>query len=216
MHSDVQLMILEARGCNHFLRLWARQFDHHRQLEVSDFRDHMAAHFNRALAWFRDHCTLPWLLLIQDDVVPLPETEALLTCDAALAVAQAWGRAGTEQHPHRFSLACLKMHRKVVQAIPAPWFAFAFSPDGLRQEACECLHFHQRAQAAGFPLVQAGMVGQRQMVTILPGPTGPRFRLDSQIGLRVHQPPPEGKSASTAADGAGPAPGRAPDASPRP
>ena len=45
---------------------------------MSDFIDHVAAHRNRVFKWFRDECRQPYLLMMDDDVVPLPETDELL------------------------------------------------------------------------------------------------------------------------------------------
>ena len=195
MYPDLQLVILEGRGANRFLRSWSLQFDHRRVLEVSDFRDHVACHRNQVFQWFLDSCRLPWLVLVDDDVVPVPETEELLRSPADFAGARAWGRMGAPLHPETFSMSAVKVHRRVIQAIAPPWFAFTFSPDGQRQEQCECLYFQRKVQAAGFQCVQAGTIGHRFPVTVLPGPPGAdglHFVFDGELTRRSKGGPAPG------------------------
>ena len=110
--------------------------------------------------------------MMDDDSVPLAETEPLLQSKADIAGPRVVGRTGREAHPHCLSAACVKIHRKAVEAIPEPWFRYA------RKGGCECSWFFHRAYRAGFRPEKVGLIGHRFPVTVLPGPV---FKLDSEI-----------------------------------
>lgn len=182
MYPDIQLVIIEGRGMNRFLRTWSGRFDHREVLSVSDLPDHVAAHRNRVFAWFRDKCDRPWLLTMDDDVVPVPETDEVLRSEADVAAARGWGRTGAEMHPgpQEFSMACVKVHRRVVEGLQPPWFQFVFTPDGVRQEMCECQYFAKKVREAGFRIEKVGKIGHRFPVTVLPGDGEPEFLFDDE------------------------------------
>jgi hypothetical protein len=181
MHPSIQLAILAGRGTvNPHLRRWAERFDHCRVFHGWDLPDHLACRRNRIFQWFRDECPqdVPWLLMMDDDSVPVAQTDDLLRCPAEIASARVWARTGGEAHAHTASVACLKISRRAIAAIPPPWFRFTFSADGTRVEMCECLYFWRKSHRAGLTPVQAGAVGHRFPVVVLPGPV---FRFDSEI-----------------------------------
>ena len=197
MLADIQLVILEGRGCNRFLRSWAARFPNRRILNVSDFPDHVAAHRNRVFKWFRDECTAKWLIMMDDDVVPIAATDAFVQAEGDIIGAKAIAKTGSEMHPHAFSMTAVKVHRRVIEAVTPPWFAFMFTPDGVMQELCECLYFHKKATEAGFRTTQAGAVGHRFMVTVVPpgeGETRPQLLFDDEVneGLRSARSKPAG------------------------
>jgi len=109
--------------------------------------------------------------MMDDDSVPLAETEPLLRCAADVAGVHVAGRSGKEAHPHCLSAACLKLSRHAVETIPQPWFGY---PKG----GCECSWFFGRAYRAGFRPAKVGLIGHRFPVTVLPGPV---FKLDREI-----------------------------------
>jgi len=180
MYPDIQLAILAGRGVNPHLRRWACRFDHCRVFAGSDLPDLLACRRNAIFKWFRDECPeeLAWLLMMDDDIVPVAETENLLLCDADVVAARAWARTGREAHSHTVSVSSLKVHRRAVRSVEPPWFRFTLSRDGTRREMCECQYFWRKFHRAGFTPVQAGAVGHRFPVTVLPGPA---FRFDSEL-----------------------------------
>jgi len=185
MLHDVQLAVLVGRGCNRFLRRWAERFDHRRFFHGSDLPDMLACRRNRIFRWFRDSCELPWLLMVDDDVVPVAETEALLACPADVAAARCVARTGHVAHEHTASAACVKISRRAVAAVRPPWFRFTLSDDGAAQRMCECQYFWRKFHRAGLTPVVAGAVGHRFPVTVLPGP---EFRFDEELAR--HDSPP--------------------------
>ncbi len=113
-------------------------------------------------------------------MVPLSETDELVHKDAPIVATRAWAKTGAESHtgPGEFSMACLKVHRSVVEAIEPPWFAFEYTDDGAAQTSCECGYFARKARAAGFECVHAGKIGHRITVTVVPGENGPEMIFD--------------------------------------
>jgi len=177
--AHVQLAILAGRGVNPHLARWAARFEHCKRFAGSADPGGVPAARNRIFQWFRDECRLPWLLMMDDDCVPVAGTERLLSCAEPIAAARVWARTGRQAHPHTISVACLKVHRQAVERIRPPWFRFGRGPG-----ACECVWFFGRACRAGFRPVQAGLVGHRFPVTVLPpehGDGGPRFLFDAEL-----------------------------------
>lgn len=168
MHQDTHLVILEGRGCNRFLRSWAGRFPHRTILNVSSFPDHVACHRNRVFKWFLENSDLPYLICMDDDVVPVAQTDAFVDAQGDVIGTRAWANTGREMHPHEFSMTALKVHRRVIEAIKPPWFAFTFTDDGAAQVQCECLYFHEKVQEAGFAINIVGAVGHRFPVTVVP------------------------------------------------
>jgi len=107
-----------------------------------------------------------FLLMVDDDQVPVPQTEALFTAPLPRFVAGAryFGKNGEEVHkPDGFvGCGCLMVHRIAAEMIGAD--PFTRQPE----EACECLAFCRRAQAAGFWPAKVGAIGHRCLVDVLP------------------------------------------------
>lgn len=177
-YPDIQLAILAGREVNPHLRRWAQRFPHTRVFQGSDLPDLLACRRNRILQWFRDECDLPWLLMCDDDIVPVAQTADLLACGTDVAAARCAARGGRDAHGHTAGAACLKISRRALQAVPPPWFRFTLSQDGTRQLMCECQYFWRKFCRAGFTPVTAGAAGHRFPVVVLPGP---EFRLDQEI-----------------------------------
>lgn len=176
---DATLIILAGKECNQYLATWSARFIHKRIVNVP-YPDHIAVRRNLAFKWFRDQCTDPWLIMLDDDIVPVDGTEEFIRAQGDIVGARAWSRKGHESHPMSFSMAAVKIHRRVIEQIPPPWFQFTFNEDGTRLTQCECAYFWRRASEAGFDVIRAGKVGHRFPVTVVPGDDGPEFLFDKQ------------------------------------
>lgn len=91
------------------------------------------------------------------DIRPGPKTEpflaaagSLVGCEYPLAAHGSW------DHPHALHCGLWRCDRKVLESVEPPWFQRVLSPDGTHEEACVCIHFCQKALAAGFKVVRAG------------------------------------------------------------
>jgi hypothetical protein len=188
-YRDIQVAVLAGREALHpRLLRWAHDVAPRRWrvFAGSELPDLLACRRNRILQWFRDEGSTRWLLMIDDDMVPVARTEELLACRADVAAARAWARTGREAHPHGVSVSCVKISRRAVEAVPPPWFKFAVSADGLRPEGCECRYFWRKFHRAGFTPAVAGLVGHRMPVVVLPGSGEPGecrpvFLFESQL-----------------------------------
>jgi len=171
--EDIQLAILTARGVNGHLRRWGQRFPHVWLCRGSDSREGIPEARNAIFRRFRDDCGLPWLLMMDDDSVPVAQSEPLLDCREDIAGPHVVARTGREAHAHCLSAACVKISRRAVVEIRDPWFRYSRRPRG-----CECSWFFHRAYRAGFRPVHVGVIGHRFPVVVLPGPV---FKFDSEI-----------------------------------
>jgi hypothetical protein len=53
-----------------------------------------------------------------------------------------------------------RVTRKLVDALPLPWFAFSWREDGALAK-CECANFKDKVKAAGFGVARAGWCGHK-------------------------------------------------------
>jgi len=173
--GEIQLAVLAGRGVNEHLARWSRRFVNPWKVEGPETIEEVPDARNRIFRAFRDRSDLPWLLMMDDDCVPVAETEELLETQADIAGPRIFARTGREAHQHCLSAACIKISRRAVEAIREPWFRFS------RRGGCECSWFFNRAYQTGFRPVRAGLIGHRFPVVVLPGDDGPVFRFDSEI-----------------------------------
>jgi len=61
--------------------------------------------------------------------------------------------------PQAMHCGLWRCSRRVLETIRPPWFQRVLAPDGTRQKRCVCLHFRDKARAAGFTVVRAGWCG---------------------------------------------------------
>ncbi len=176
MWADIQFAVLAGRGINPLLGRWLAGVRAWRAFPGASARRRIPGARNRICRWFIEECDLPWLAMLDDDMVVLGRTDPLWRSPAMVASARAVARTGRRAHPHTgLSAACLKVHRRALEAIAPPWFAWP--PGG----GCECAYFFARAVAAGLRPEVAGEVGHRFPVVVLPGNDGPRFHFEHEV-----------------------------------
>ena len=175
MYPGIQFVVIEGRGATRLLAEWLAGADHCRYWPGAKDRKKLPAVRNDVFRWFLEECGSPWLVMLDDDMVVLPETLALFECDGPVAGPRAWAKGGTEAHPHTLGASSLKVHRTAVAAIKPPWFRWP------RTGGCECAYFFDKACRAGLRLRKVGAIGHRFPVTVVPGPRGARFLFDSEV-----------------------------------
>jgi hypothetical protein len=167
---DVQLVIFDGRGpINEPLARWASQFPRvllastlgmDAGLPIADQRNRAWRHFRTA------DPRATWLLMVDDDQVPVPQTNELFTLPYPYPVmgARYFGKHGQEVHqPDGYvGCGCLLANRVAADMIGDD--PFTRQPD----EPCECLAFCRRAQQAGFWPHKRGRIGHRCLVDVLP------------------------------------------------
>lgn len=125
---------------------------------------------NVVAQWFLEQTDLPWLLMVNDNVIPLPEIKELLDCKADVAGAHFFSRAGHEGHTADGSActACMKVSRTALERIPRPWFKHEFNADHTERLMCDCGWFCKQAIAVGFHPLKVGLVAHVMEVAIAP------------------------------------------------
>ena len=123
-----------------------------------------------------------FLLMVDHDMVPTPDTLPILTMPGDLLYCGYADRFGTPGHygPNEFGAACFRASAELLAAMPDPWFLMGYVNG--RRVACECGFFRMRAKGIGHAATMAGTIGHEQRCVILPDPNSPR-------GFVLHWPP---------------------------
>jgi len=159
---DVQVVIPVAPDgvINGHLATWCeRHAPHYRTWIDGRGRNNLPVIRNDLSGEFLRACALPWLWMIDSDMVPLAETRSILCASDALARSCSGPRRGSRDPAHHGGLwcACLLIHRQALAACgPAP-FGTATLADG----QCECLAISATCEAAEIPTSQSGTIGHR-------------------------------------------------------
>ena len=170
--DDIQLVILSSRGPTVALAMWAEQFEHRREWPGCPTPEGIPVERDRIVAWWLSgpaKAGLTWLLMIDDDMVPIAKTTQLVESERDIVSARCVTKNGHPAHEHhQFTAAAFKISRKAAKLMGAPWFAAVAAGD---RTSCECLRFWNRAAHVGLRPTQAGIIGHRFPVTVFPGKT---------------------------------------------
>jgi len=111
-----------------------------------------------------------YLLMIANDMVPMPTTFNILTEPGDLIYCQSMGNEGRLDHhgDKNFSAACWRGHAKVLQSFGPPWFRMGHTGDRTSQTYCDCGYFKDRAQEQGYDGRQVGIIGHEQRCILTP------------------------------------------------
>lgn len=177
--KDIQVIILTDKQENELLSSWLVRFPHVRRFK--DIRVGNPGPFfvqvaqNQSVRWFLDTTDLPWLLLVDDDMVPVSGTGALVESEADVASATYPGQAGGFAHGQAvgsLGTGILKASRYALEKMGPPWFGVKLSKDGCSLTECVCDWFARRAKEAGFYPVKAGICGHIVSYVALPTEDG--------------------------------------------
>ena len=161
--SDIQVVMFDTRPVNPWLARWLKRFKHVRLSSTTspdafNGLDFLTVKRNREIRWFLRQTKLPWLLMIDDDIVPLddladcPDTWPLIECAADVSSAHHISKRGIETHAKQgdLSMAVMKISRRALERIPPPWAHCDFNEDETAVARCECDYLAAKARAAGF------------------------------------------------------------------
>jgi len=114
------------------------------------------------------------ILMVDADMVPLPETDEVLWADAPVAWCPYVGQSGRPEHPEPGAVACgfLRISREAVEKIGEPWFKFVLDEKCRMKEMCECAWFSGRIRDLGIAAARLGRVGHLARVVLLPTDDG--------------------------------------------
>ena len=171
--SDIQFAVLRGRpAVNRHLRRFSQTVAHYREFPGSATWQGIFAVRNGIFRWFLDECDLPWLVMLDDDIVLTAESEPFLASQAEVSGPRVVGASdGQEVHPHTLSAAAVKLSRPAVAALGECWKPPA---DG----NCGCPTLFNACAQTGIKPVKAGAVGHRVPVTVFPGPV---FLTDAEV-----------------------------------
>jgi len=149
---------------------------------------------NVIVQWFLKETKLPWLVMLDDDMIPVVDTQALLQSPADITGCHVIGRGGSHVHGHNdghIGAGAMKISRHALETIRKPWFRIVDAQDGLSIAQCECGFFCEKARRFGFHPVKAGRIGHRVPVILLPSENDPtksvlKFDSDPQFKRRFH------------------------------
>jgi len=197
-YGNIQVVVFDGRGVNPMLADWLGNFPHVERAGStvgSVVPDTVASRRNRAIRWFLEYTELPDVLMLDDDMVPVRGTDALLESDADVAAARYIRKDGHEVHADdgEGGCGCMKISRNALERIEPPWFAFEFSDDGCEVKSCECGYFSSKARGAGFHPVKSGVIGHVVPVVVLPAESeGSSCRMKFLPEFRRGLPAPDG------------------------
>ena len=108
------------------------------------------------------------LLSIDADMVPLPETDAILSEPGNLLYCGHVGRYGSRGHKGDgdFSIGCYRASADLLELMGPPWVQTIVA-GGVRVH-CECNFFRHRAAQEGAVARQAGIIGHEQRCILIP------------------------------------------------
>jgi len=170
---NIQFAVLRGRPTvNRHLRHFGQTVARYREFPGSATWQGIFAIRNGIFRWFLDECALPWLVMLDDDIVLTAESEPFLASQADVTGPRVVGASdGQEVHPHTLSAAAVKLSRPAVAALGECWHPPA---DG----SCGCSTLFNACIRAGIQPAKAGAVGHRVPVTVFPGPV---FVLDADV-----------------------------------
>lgn len=174
-NNEIMVVPVDFRGVNRHLRRWLDSMPCVKY--ASDICDHtfggldlLAVWRNCIAQWFLEETDKPWLLMLDDDIIPQESMTELLDSQADVAACHFFARGGGEGHEDDgiVSMASLKVSRRALERIKRPWFRFEFNVNQTRLIGCECNWFCKQAQAAGFHPVKVGLVAHIIPVALIP------------------------------------------------
>ena len=174
-HDDILVVPIDFRGVNRHLRVWLETMPcvkYASDICVHTFGglDLLALWRNRIAEWFLEKTDKPWLLMLDDDIIPMESMRKLLDCEADVAACHFFSRGGGEGHDADgiVSMASLKVSRRALQRIKQPWFKFTFNDNHTKLAGCECAWFCKQAKAAGFHPLKVGLIAHAMKVALIP------------------------------------------------
>jgi len=161
---------------NPYLRSWLERH----QIELATIRSKygLSCERNASVEFFLDKTVrfgVRNLCLLDRDMYPLRETEAILTAPGDLVYCGYTSQKGCLAHygDKDLGAGCMRVSTKVLRAIKPPWFEFEYNKKGTAITLCECRYFLRKAEAAGFQSKMVGVVGHLSEMVVRPDPEDP-------------------------------------------
>jgi hypothetical protein len=120
------------------------------------------------------------LVQIDEDMVPVESTNAILTAPGDLVYCGYRGKRGRRGHygDGDFGCGCSRISADLAAKVdPAASFDFDLDPDRLEVVGCECDGFRRQAEAMGYESRMVGVVGHLVEMIAVPAGGGDEVRL---------------------------------------
>jgi hypothetical protein len=128
---------------------------------------------------FLANCTLPYLMMIDADAWPLPDSDAIIHAHGDILGVHAVGRHGLRAHEGDGEVGghCIRISRHALDVIADSdafdadrgWFAFPTKKRGTEIANCEDGYFCALARRAGFHPIKAAPMGHLVPIVVSPG-----------------------------------------------
>jgi len=115
------------------------------------------------------------LVQIDEDMVPVATTDAILMTPGDLAYCGYRGRCGKHGHygDGDFGCGCSRISADLAGRIDgSSCFHFVFNADRTAVVECECQTFRRHAEALGYQSKMVGIIGHLVDMVLVPGPEG--------------------------------------------
>ena len=180
--SDIDVVVLAGRPLTPALSRWLARFPAKNvrasQPPGSGGGEFLALWRNSIVADFLEHRHRPYLMMVDADAWPIPESEGIITAEADVCGVHAVGRHGARAHAGDGEVGahCLRISRHALEAIAASdafsaqrgWFAFPTTDRGTRVIVCEDGYFCWLARQAGFRPIKVAPMGHLLPIVVLP------------------------------------------------
>jgi hypothetical protein len=136
--------------------------------DVGEVRNQAVARFLREEA----PAGKQYLMLLDDDMVPVKSTDAILIADGPLVYCGSAGPCGTKGHygTGDFGENCCRMRVDLLRQLSYPYFKARYE-NGVRV-ACDGMVFHEQVRrTCGIQAEMVGVVGHQQTCILLPTET---------------------------------------------
>ena len=171
-YPEIQFSVLRGRPtANRHLRRFGEAVAHYREFIGSSTWKGTFAVRNEIFRWFITETDLPWLVMLDDDIVLTIESEPFILNEADVTGPHIADAQGREAHPTSLASGAIKFSRRAVELLDQCWAA---PVDG----TCGCNQLYNACKQAGLQVAKAGVVGHRVPVTVFPGPV---FMTDAQL-----------------------------------
>jgi len=111
------------------------------------------------------------LLMIDNDMVPIIDTNKIISYTGDLGYCEYAGHGGSRGHRARFGAACFKVSAELLGRMSPPYFSVGVNDNCDMLNACECTWFEQNAIQAGATPDQAGIIGHEMNAVFFPDDT---------------------------------------------
>lgn len=137
-----------------------------------------------------------YLVMVDSDIVPTPESNAIMHEDGDLLFNGYTGRGVTRGHYGHadFGAGFMRVSASALAKIPKPYFKFLTSPDHTEKFKCECGYFKDKAIEAGVMPRMVGVAGHRTSIVMIPQPestSGWGILTDPNYSPRYEAPKPK-------------------------